>query len=621
MAADPHYFEFPWRPNVEMTSALTWGAAALGTLALALMAPQPMLGLGPASMCAIAGFVRGNQAFQRESEKSRLDRDGIEFIDAEEFIKKAKAAASRNKYWVGYGFPWTDIEANRMHHIMDEGPVKVLGNIARKEGGAWWLQGIAVERDIEADLSNLEGHTVVAGTTRVGKSRYADLSIGGGIVRDECVVTFDPKNEGFAGLAGNAKRICELTGKADRFAYFNYAFPEQSIRIDPLKNYANPSELASRIASLVPSDTGNDTFTAFAWEVLNAQTLGMLFVGEKPTLKRYRLYTEQGVANLLLRAIVKHLDEVMPEDWDDIVLSWAREMTPPPRGKVAEDGTVLVRQSLNMLLQFYMDQVAPASKQNEALDSLVAIYRHPAEHAAKMLANLRPVLTKLTTGALGDLLSPDPLAVHDPRPITDMQSLIRSKAVVYIGLNSMADAAVGSAIGSLLLADLVAVAGNRNNYTPGDKSPINVHIDEAAEILNSPTIQLMNKGGGSGFRVTIYTQTFADFEAKLGNPAKARQVLGNANNRIAFRVLDAETQQYIVDGIPKFKKKALSMRYGHNVDTRIHDEFTASYQESMVTEEADLIPPAMLGELPQWHFYARFSGGAMRKGRIPILRC
>jgi conjugal transfer pilus assembly protein TraD len=619
MAADPNSFEFPWRPNVEMSAALTWGAAAVASLGLSLLSPQPMIGIFSSAVCIGAGVARGVQAYKREVVMGRLNVDGVEFITPPELIAIARKASASESYWLGKGFPWTDIQATRLHHVLAEGPVKVLGNTAMKTGGAWWVQGLSKEEDLVSELANMVGHTVVSGTTRVGKTRYADLQIGQAIVRGETVVVFDPKNEGMHGLAGNMKKMCEELGCPERFVYFNFAFPETSVRIDPLRNYTSPTELASRIAPLVPSDTGNDPFTSFAWDVLNAQTLGMIFVGEKPTLKRYRVYTESGVANLLLRAVLKDLDDTLGADWDATVLMWAKNRG-MLKGKQGDDGDILVRQSLNLLLAYYFEDMVPKGHSNEAIEALAVIHKHPAEHTAKMIANLRPILTKLTTGTLGDLLSPDPLDVSDPRGMTDMQSLINSKAVVYVGLNSLADSAIGSAIGSILLSDLAAVAGNRNNYNPHDKSPINVHLDEASEILNNPTIQLMNKGGGSGFRVTIYTQTFADFAARLGSEYKARQVLANANNRVSFRVLDAETQQYIVDGIPSFKLKTLSMRYGTNVTTRIHDEFTSSYQEAIVEEEADLFPSAMLGELPPLHFIARLSGGRMIKGRIPILK-
>lgn len=56
-------------------------------------------------------------------------------------------------------------------------------------------------------------------------------------------------------------------------------------------------------------------------------------------------------------------------------------------------------------------------------------------------------------------------------------------------------------------------------------------------------------------------ETFADFAARLGDENKARQVLANTNNKIALRVLDAETQEYIANGIPKIKANSMMDRY------------------------------------------------------------
>lgn len=139
-------------------------------------------------------------------------------------------------------------------------------------------------------------------------------------------------------------------------------------------------------------------------------------------------------------------------------------------------------------------------------------------------------------------------------------------------------------------------------------------------MVNNPTIQLLNKAGGAGFRMFIATQTFADFAARLGDENKARQVLANTNNKITLRVLDSETQQYISDGIPKIKARSMSVRYGHNVANTVREEYTASYQEQSTEEEADLIPPGVLSELPPLHFFARLSGGRTIKGRLPIMQ-
>lgn len=275
----------------------------------------------------------------------------------------------------------------------------------------------------------------------------------------------------------------------------------------------------------------------------------------------------------------------------------------------------------NQLLAYisFYKEIVIHDAQNVDLDGLISTYEHNREHFQKMVASLIPILSMLTSDPLTELLSPNFEAGHE-KIVTDMARAIRSDKVFYVGLDSLADATVGSAIGSVLLADLTAVAGDRYNYEIQSGKPINLFIDEAAEVINQPTIQLMNKGGGALFRVTIATQTFADFASRLGDENKARQVLGNTNNKIALRVLDAETQKHIADGIPKIKARSMMVRYGYNVDSNLQDAYSASYQEQATEEEADLIPPAMLSELPPLHYFARLSGGKTLKGRIPILR-
>ncbi|WP_292977916.1 TraM recognition domain-containing protein, partial [Nitrosomonas sp.] len=235
----------------------------------------------------------------------------------------------------------------------------------------------------------------------------------------------------------------------------------------------------------------------------------------------------------------------------------------------------------------------------------------------KMISSLIPILSMLTSDPLKDLLSPEFDLGHEYE-ITDTARAINSDKVLYIGLDSLADGTVGSAIGSLLLADLTAVAGDRYNYGVDSIKPVNLFVDEAAEVINHPTIQLMNKGGGAQFRVTIATQTFADFASRLGDENKARQVLANTNNKIAMRILDSETQKYIAEGIPKIKSRSMSVMYNHSIDANMNDN-DAGYREEAAREEADLIPPAILSELPPLHYFARLSGGKTIKGKIPIL--
>jgi len=598
--SSPYDFEVPWRPNFEAKMALVWALASALIIAFSWAVPlfsqfSALLAVG----CALAAACRGYQAYQRLLDASRLRSFGKAFIDLGELEKKALQAAQRQALWLGTGFPWTDIEASKLHTLISLGVVRTLGKAAQQTEGAYWVHGLAPENDLYSELAHLVGHTLIVGTTRVGKTRLFDLLIAQAIFRGETVIIIDPKGD--HALARNARAACEASGAGERFVYFHPAHPDRSACIDPLRNWNRKTELASRVAALIPSETGADPFTAFGWKVLNDITNGMIATGHRPNLVQLRRYVEGGPESLLQRALKIHFSRHV-KDWESRAASHIRRYKD---------------RLLEAYIAFYRE-IAIHEAQSVDLDGLISTYEHNREHFQKMVASLIPILSMLTSDPLQALLSPDFEPGHE-RLVTDMSKIIHGNKVVYIGLDSLADSTVGSAIGSILLADLAAVAGDRYNYGIDSLTPVNLFIDEAAEVLNQPAIQLMNKGGGADFRVTIATQTFADFASRLGDENKARQVLANTNNKIALRVLDSETQKYLAEGMPQIKVRSMALRYGHNVDSHVQDNYTASYQEQIMEAEAEFFPAAMLGELPPLHFIARLSGGRTLKGRFPIL--
>ena len=596
-------FGSAWRKNFEWRMATSWLLASGVTLGITAGLPVPKrYGVMFVAACAGIGLYRAVKASKSSEEDVRVRTSKKEFITIPELIEKTKEASSRNNLALGRGFVWTDIESSKMHQLLWKGVAAQMGKkFADNAEGAYWLHGLAEEEDIFTSLDNLVGHTLVVGTTRVGKSRFFDLMIGQAIARGETVIIIDPKGD--HALASNAQKMCEILGQPERFKFFHPAVPENSVCIDPLRNWNRKTELASRIAALIPSETGVDPFTAFSWKVLNDIINGMILIKKSPNLVELKHYVEGGADDLLLKVLRAYFQNNIPE-WESRVAGFLKR---------------LKNDTLAAYVAFYKE-IVTHTHQSVEIDGLLSTYEHNRDHFQKMVASLIPILSMLTAEPLTKLLSPDPEDA-DTGNYTDMARIIRSGQVLYAGLDSLSDPTVGSAIGSILLAELAAVAGDRYNYQmqDGTAKPINIFIDEAAEVLNTPTIQLMNKGGGAVFRVTIAAQTFADFVVRLGDQNKARQVLANTNNKITLRVLDTETQQYIADGIPKIKIKSISVRYGHNVDGNIHDTYTASYQETATEEEADLIQPAILSELPPLHFFARLSGGRTLKGRIPIL--
>lgn len=597
---NPHDFDNPWRRVHEWPMAAGWFTASTVSLAVAATLPVPnRFGAATSAICAALGAYRAYQACTRQQDADRIHRADKEFISIAEMIQVTRSAQDHGAIWLGKGFQWTDIEAGRMHNLLGQGIAASLGKQALHPDGAYWLHGLAPEQPLDAQMVVLDGHTLITGATGKGKTVLLNALIAQAIVRDEPVVILDPKGD--KALAENARKVCEALGQPERYVYFHPAHPEKSACIDPLRNWNRKTELASRIAALIPSETGADPFTAFSWKVLNDIVNGLILTGQKPNLVQLRRYIEGGPDELLLKALRTHFRRHVQE-WESRVAGYIKRF---------KDNLLLA------YIHFYREVVIHDA-QSVDIDGLISAHEHNREHFQKMVASLIPILSMLTSEPLTELLSPDLAPGHD-RIVTDTSKIIRANKVVYIGLDNLADATVGSAIGSIILADLTAVAGDRYNYDLTASKPVNVFVDEAAEVINQPTIQLLNKGRGAGFRMTIATQTFADFAARLGDENKARQVLANTNNKITLGVLDAETQKYIADGIPKIKVRSMSVRYGHNVDSNLHDEYQASYQEQATDEEADLIPPGILSELPPLHFFARMSGGRTLKGRIPIL--
>ena len=94
------------------------------------------------------------------------------------------------------------------------------------------------------------------------------------------------------------------------------------------------------------------------------------------------------------------------------------------------------------------------------LDGLVSAFKYDRTYFDKIVSSVGPLMEKLTTGKMAELISPDYLDVQDPRPIFEWLEVIRRKAIVYVGLDALTDTTVAGAVGNSMFADLVSVAGH-----------------------------------------------------------------------------------------------------------------------------------------------------------------
>lgn len=631
-------FEMPWRTAYEAYSAGVWFLCVIG-LSYAWYTTSfpdlPFYYLGATAL----GFMLFNllRAWEIWRLKWSLGGKGISFISDEEL--KAKVTTDDDKensqsLWFGKGFDWTPVHTQRVYEIKRADPEQFyppkmimwmieqwtneqVGANTPEYIGAPWIHGLnGDEEDLYVPIQNLIGNTLLVGTTRCGKTRLLELIAEMAIELGYTVISIDPKGD--QPFEASLRAACKQAGREKDYVRFHLAFPGQSARIDPLKNYTNPSDLASRIAALMPGGDKSSSFRDFAWGVLNAIVMGMLATGEKPSLVRIRSYVDNGIADLLMRVILQFFDEELQPNWETEVAAYARTLKQAKGKKGQEDGEILVRQSLHLLLEFYLDMIVPRGLRDEAIEALATIYKHDSAHYSKMIANLVPILGMLTTGDLGSLLSPDPRDVGDTRAMTDLASLIRANSVVSIGLDSLANKTISSAVGSMLLSDLTSVAAAIYNY--GGNHKVFLIVDEAAEVVNDPYIQMLNKSAGAGFINLAAIQTIPDLAARFESMDKARQMLGNFNNLVSMRIKDRVTQDFVTETFGQtyvYTQQKIHATSSSTEKTITH--FTGSVQERVTEALEDVLPPDVLGQLPNWQYIAMVSGGRLIKGRLPII--
>ena len=592
-------YQLPWRTNYEAFAVMVWiGGIVVGFFLQNDHRLPPQTYHHFMLLCLGMTILRLPQAIRIWHRKQRLLSLGPTFLDVAHVIRKTQRHP--DDLWLGWGFEWSQRHAQLAYEILKR-DIRELIPYRHGLMGATWIHGLETkERNIYQPLQHIAGHTLIVGTTGAGKSRSFDLMITQAVLRGESVIIIDPKGD--KDLKGAAQRACGLAGHPERFIFFHPGFPNESARLNPLKHFSQPSELASRIAQIIPSVNGTDPFKSFGQKSLDNILQGIVSLNESPTLIDLRRYLEGGPAQLVVNALKKHILTTYGDNALDHVLSGKSKGADATAGR---------------LIRHYREFVQEEHP-NQNLEGLISMFEHDRTHFGKMVASLLPIMNMLTTGDLGMLLSPSMLDLNNHRPVAHSASIINNAQVAYIGLDSLSDGMVGSALGSLILADLASVAGKRYNYGVNNR-PVNVFVDEAAEVINDPCIQLLNKGRGALIRMVIATQTFADFSARTGSEAKARQILANVNNLIALRVLDSETQKYITDNLPLTRVRYIMRSQGVATQPNNPALFSGNLGERLMEEESELFAPQLLGQLPDLHYIAKLSGGRIIKGRVPIL--
>ena len=536
-----------------------------------------------------------------------------------------------DRLFVGRGFRWDQRHTQRMHEarlplnqaLLIPGMLSRAANLLRRSprtienaSGDPALHGVEpTESDIWMDLGDRVGHTLVLGTTRVGKTRLAELLIAQDIRRGEVVVVFDPKGD--LDLLRRMYAEAKRAGRLGQFFMFHLGHPELAARYNPVGSFSRITEVATRIAGQLPSEGQSAAFKEFVWRFVNVMARALVALGRKPDYEQINRYASN-VEPLLIDYFEHWLDR------EPAATGWREEVESMAIDKKSLDKGLQTRGFRAVTLVEYARRKKLYDPIAHALGSTL---NYEKSYFDKLVASLLPLMEKLTTGRTASLLSPVYDDMDDWRPVFDWTSVIHLGGIVYIGLDALSDYEVAAAVGNSMFADLTSVAGSLYKFgtgrgLPGATKPrrIAIHADEFNELIGDEFIPLLNKAGGAGFQVTAYTQTWSDVEARIGSKAKAGQIAGNFNSLIMLRVKEMATAKLLTDQLPEVRivSTIVASSVSDTNDPDDFADFASRNEDRITTESAEMLSPSDLVQLPKGQAFALIHGGQLHKIRMPL---
>lgn len=652
--SDKHLVEALLRPPVEFYTTVMCGAAVLlCTQAPWAVAMTPSVGYGMSAGFAWLGLKRARQGWKIIRYHRNLRR-------LPHYTMSSRQVPVGQRYlFLGKGFRWTQRHTQRLHdcfqlqgekyilpskwyswarHFEKKYENSFISTLTAKDHplnpvrplppveGMPAIHGVELDEvNVTVPLAGRVGHMLVLGTTRVGKTRLAELLITQDIHRGkhfaerEVVIFFDPKGD--ADILKRMYAEAKRAGRENEFYCFHLGWPEISARYNAVGRFNKITEVASRISGQLSGAGNSAAFKEFAWRFVNIIARALVELGRRPDYDQIARYV-RSIDSLFLDYSKTYFDSQNPEIW----------------GAIAKIASQLDPKNLSFAMKG-RDPMVVAVEQyireerifDPVLDGLCSAVRYDKTYFDKIVASLLPLLEKLTTGKVAELLSPNYQDLNDVRPIFDWEEVIRKKGIVYIGLDALSDLTVASAVGNSMFADLVSMAGHIykfgiNEGLPqhlikgGGKLAINVHCDEFNELIGDEFIPLINKGGGAGMQVTAYTQTISDIQARTKDVSKAGQIIGNFNSLVMLRVKEPATAELLTRNLHEvsiYEVMALSNTTDNN-DPNSTQDFSSSTGDRVTVKQKPLLSVADIMNLPKGQAFAMIEGGQLWKIRMPL---
>lgn len=624
--------------------------SAITCITLAILAyTQPhffLLTQGMAQYAAITllipGIFRGYQALKVKRYHHRL------LAMPTYALSTTQIPLSKNWLFIGRGFRWRPSHTQKLHQIkqvknerfMQRGKcyqavrrfcqnhehstlAKWLNTRSKLNpfrpdppvGGSPFLHGVGEEdKPVYIPQDVRVGHTFVVGTTRVGKTRLASILINQDIRNGEAVIVVDPKGD--QELVRDMKAAAKVSGRTDDFKIVHLGFPEQSAHYNPLKNYDQVSEVATRITDAIAAEGEGKQFAAFAWKYVNIVAICLEEMKQAINYQSIAFYISR-----LDQLLMTYADAILPSQYPDYHQE-LEQIIKEHDSKIGKNNkTKSPMERHQAVIQYVKAHINKTIKNGniESLQDQILIDLYDAaimdkHYYDKITASVGPVLSEINKSNASRILS----SKEQPEDI-ELMDVIKNKKILYIGLDSLTNPNIAQAVGKAFLSDLVSTAG-KIYKEPDAHYKLNLHCDELSEIIQDSFVKILNKAGGAGFQVTAYAQTIQDMEVALGSRAKADVSEGNFNTLIMLRVKNEETANLLVKVLPQVGV------VGHTQVSMVNDTpngddgvyFNTTNEDRVQASSVPMIGVDDIVSLPKGQAFVLVNGGELIKIRIPL---
>jgi len=232
------------------------------------------------------------------------------------------------------------------------------------------------------------------------------------------------------------------------------------------------------------------------------------------------------------------------------------------------------------------------AEHRELIEELGLIMRELLQIACESAKSRSTVGSALSV--IGQTLGRVRRIIATQHPDIDMAKFCASDDILYVECASMALGPVARMFGRLLLGDLAAYLGERNARGQVGK-PVWLIVDELAEVINQPLLQLVAMGRSAGVHALLLTQDRAGLIREIGREG-AHKLLANMNGGLfQFFTNDRDDAERIVNraGQVRIDKPTKSLSISGN-DPGPGDYHLTSATSFGVDQQTYLAPDAVM---------------------------